>query len=267
MAGMFRIFGCARLLARATLVAVALQSSLAGAAPTAHGRSVAGKYEAGPSRLELLDSGQFRYVGGHSCFNGYSDVGLPNEFSGRYRLAGDWLSLEQLQGGAHIEGCGIDLKLFVLKTDGRPLLLGESYLRFIVNQRRSGKPTDKFYPYHRVGEPAEFSKDPEDWLPQPYADLFKMPPRSGQVVEVGDVSTGTVYGSAGRVMGQESHARLTINIGRRHGAFKGMRVCSPGARTAVLSAVEDDSASLMWSWSVPDGVAPTIGMPLSGYCP
>ncbi len=257
-------FRRARRLACALSIAAALQVS----AQAVEARpSLAGKYLAGPSHLELTGTGEFRHDGGDSCFRGGGDVGLPNESSGRYRRAGQWLSLEVLNG-AHIDGCSIDLKLFVLRVGGHEVLLGESYLRFIVNQRRSGRPIDKIYPYHRVGEPAAFSQDPEAWLPPPYAALYRMPPPSGKVVEVGEVSTSTVFGSAGAVQGQRSHARLKVDMGPRHGAFKGMRVCAPGSPGSLaLEAVEEGSAYVTWSWPLPDGTPPATGMPLTGYCP
>lgn len=265
---MVRSLSGGRRLAHVVLLVGMLLPSLVLAASAPRGRSIAGNYEAGPSRLALSSSGQFRYDGGHSCFIGYSDAGIADAFSGRYRLEGDWLLLEQLQGGGHIEGCSIDLKLFVMKVGAGIVLLGEGALRQVVNQRHSGRPTEKFHPFHRAGEPAEFSKDPEQWLPPPYDAYFKTPPRSGKVIEVGEVSTGAVHGSAGRVLGQRSSARLKVDLGRRDGAFKGMKLCPPGSQASVfLDAVEDDSATLTWSWPSPDGTAPTVGMPFTAYCP
>jgi hypothetical protein len=221
-----------------------------------------GLYEAGPAKLELLASGKYKYDGGSSCFVGDSDAGRQDESEGHYRIEGNWITIES--GGG---SCSLDKKLYMLEHKGRHLLIGETYLQFIVNQKRSGQVVEKIYPYHLAGEPAEFSEDSARWMPQVYVDLLKRKPPSGAVINIGKVQTINRY-SSGRFDGQENRAWITTNIVLQDGAFEGMVVCEPkGQERMKLEAVSTRQSSLIWSWSPAYKSGPTVGMPLSGYCP
>lgn len=231
-------------------------------------RAWAGDYTLGDGRLQLRASGEFDYQGG-SCFrsDSDSDVGMPDEFGGRFRVDGDWIVLEPLTG-AHIDHCsGLGLKLYALRVDGHRYLLDETYLRAVVNEVRSGRTHDSFPTWHRSGEPEAFSKPLSDWLPSPYAEILRRPPPTGQVVAIGPVTTRTRYGSAGRIDGEESAAVLTVDIGRRDGAFEGMRMCVEGRPAkVVLDTVSEEQSTVNWAWPTGRGSPPEVGTRVGGAC-
>jgi hypothetical protein len=228
----------------------------------------AGDYEAGIRKLQLLPTGEFSYDGG-GCFPAHSDsdVGFSDDFAGRYRVDGRWLVLEPANLG-YIDGCsGITLKLYAGEHDDRRFLLDEKYLHRIAHDLRRGAAFDRFWPWHVAGEPGEFSAMALKKLPPPYAALASMPPPSGRVVAIDSVQQRTRYGSAGRVDGEEMFAMLTIDFGRRHGAFAGMPVClSGGSRRYWLDAVDEDSSTLRWAWSTSGEGAPVVGMSFESTC-
>lgn len=226
-----------------------------------------GRYEFGGDHLQLLPSGEFHYKG-DSCFIGGSDVGLPNEFAGRYRVEGRWIQLEPLNGGP-IEGCGgVGLKLYALRADGHGYLMDDRYLRGLVNETRNGRTHDAFPTWHLGGAPVAFTAALSDWLPSPYAQWLKQPAPTGQVVAIGPVATQTLYGSAGRIDGQEHSAALTLDFGEREGAFDGMVVCIPGGTNRMLvRQVGPHQATLRWVWNANGGTPPVAGMKVTGYCP
>ncbi|QSX78927.1 hypothetical protein [Agrilutibacter solisilvae] len=225
----------------------------------------AGQYELGTDRLHLLPSGEFTYDGGY-CMPEDTDVGLGDAFAGRYRVHAGWITLEPLTGAP---GCSsLGLKLHALRIDGHRYLFDEKYLRFIVNEIRSGKTRDNFPTWHPTGEPAAFTAPPTEWLPAPYAQWARQPAPSGHVIAIGPTSTRTRYGSAGLVLGEQLSARLTVDIGRRDGAFEGMHMCVPGGTWKLaLDSVAEEQATLAWSWAKEGGNAPEVGMRLEGRCP
>jgi hypothetical protein len=228
----------------------------------------AGDYEAGVRRLQLRSTGEFDYDGG-SCFHDHSDsdVGFADAFSGRFRVEGRWIVLEPA-GIGYIEHCSsITLKLYAHSAEGRRYLFEERYLRGIAHDVRRGAPPDRYYPWHIAGEPGEFSAAALDWLPPPFAHWAAMPPPAGRVVAIGPVQQRTRYGSAGRVEGEESFAMLTLDFGRRQGAFEGLPVCVPGReRRYWLEAAAEDTSTLRWSWPATGDGAPEVGMRVESAC-
>ena len=231
------------------------------------GKRWAGEYVAGERRLQLRSTGEFDYDGG-SCFPAHSDsdVGLPDEFSGRFRVEGRWIVLEAVGIGSH-PCSGITGKLYARSVEGRRHLFDERYLRGIAHDVRRGAPPDRLYPWHIAGEAGEFSAKALDWLPPPFAQWAALPPPSGRVIAIGPVQHRMRYGSGGRVDGEESFAMLTLDFGSRHGAFQGMPVCVPGrAGRYWLEAAAEHTSTLRWSWSSTGQGAPTLGMPLESAC-
>lgn len=231
-------------------------------------RAWAGDYTLGDARLQLRASGDFDYQGG-SCFrsDSDSDVGMPDEFGGRFRVEGDWIVLEPLTG-AHIKGCsGLGLKLYALRVDGHRYLLDEGNLRALVNEVRDGRSHERFFTWHRGGEPEAFTAPLSDWLPRPYAGILRQPPPAGQVIAVGPVTTRTRYGAAGRIDGEESAVVLTVDIGRRDGAFEGMRTCVEGGPAKVeLATVSEEQSTVHWAWATGNGSPPKVGTRVGGAC-
>jgi hypothetical protein len=253
-------------LLRCTLAALGLLAL--GGCLTGGAKRWAGDYEAGIGRLQLHPTGEFAYDGG-GCFPPHSDsdVGFADEFAGHYRMQGPWIVLEPTDPG-YIEGCsGTTLKLHGYRAHGRRYLFDERYLRSIAHDVRRGVPPDRFHPWHVAGEPAELVAAPADLLPEPLAAESKLPPPAGRVVSIGPVQRRTRYGSAGRVEGEELFAMLTVDFGRRHGAFAGLPVCTPGRPGRYwLEAAAEDTATLRWAWSPSGEGEPVAGMRLDSAC-
>lgn len=225
-----------------------------------------GDYAFGQSRLQLHASGAFEYQGGH-CFPDDADVGLADEFTGRYRLEDRWLVLEPL-GGAPAPCSRMGLKLYTVRADGHGYLFDESYLRALVNEVRDGKVHADFPTWHRTGEPEALPLPLAQWLPDPYAEWLRNAPPSGRVIAVGPVEARTRYGAAGRIDGEEYSAVLRLDIGRDQGAFPGMRLCVDGlSGKTTLDEVDAAESTLRWRWYAPEGGPPKVGTRVGGACP
>jgi len=231
-------------------------------------KRLAGDYVAGGRRLTLTPTGEFDYDGG-GCFPAHSnsDVGFLDAFGGHYRVEGRWILLEPAEMG-YIEGCSaITLKLYALEVEGHRYLFDERSLRGIAHAVRLGVPPDRFHTWHVSGQPAEFSDVASDWLPAPYAQWATMPPPAGHVIAIGPVERRFIYGSAGRIDGEEIFAMLTVDFGQRDGAFAGMPVCVPDRPGRFwLETAGNDTSTLRWSWSPTGEGAPVPGMPLGSAC-
>lgn len=162
------------------------------------------------------------------------------------------------------------LRLYQATVDGKMVLVGETYLQFIVNAWRSGRLVREIYPWHRPGKPDKFALDPPTWLPPPYGALFKLPAPQGKVLAVDDQRTSIAHDAAGREDGVDAVARVTIDIGTRAGAFVGMEVCArdtPTFRVRVNAATRN-TATLQWEWHVGAGAPqPTVGTAITTHCP
>lgn len=223
---------------------------------------VAGSYLPG---LTLHPSGDYKFEGA-PCFLGDGDVGMPNFEESKYVVERGWVVLA---GGteARVIECGLPKRYFILPRPGAVALVPEQVFKELVERWRSGDRSTKVLVTLNNRKVEEIDTGSLRWIPQPYRRLLDAAIPEGKVVSLGAVEHIQRYAAAGRLDGVDGRARAVLDIGTKHGAYKGMRVCAAdGVSGGFLAEVSADSSVIFFQWPLQGTFQPAVGMPFSARC-